>query len=116
MRMDEHLDILQDAGGEVLRLVDGKEEGLLLFSVKIENLLLDRPEHAGFAAFGFYTKRGTELAVEFHDADGREPEIFHVVKVRVQAFGKTAQRKAFAHTCACGEQSDASCIFQIVQP
>ena len=113
MRMDEHLDILQDAGGEVLRLVDGKEEGLLLFSVKIENLLLDRPEHA---AFGFYTKRGTELEVEFHDADGREAEIFHVVKVRVQAFGKTAQRKAFAHTCACGEQSDASCIFQIVQP
>lgn len=46
----EHLDVLQDACGEVLRLVDGQEEGLLLVLVKVEDLLLYGAEHAGLAA------------------------------------------------------------------
>ena len=36
----EHLDILQDAGGEVLGLVNRQEKRLFLFPVKVEDLLL----------------------------------------------------------------------------
>ncbi len=46
----EHLDVLQDAGGEVLCLIDCQEEGLLLVPVKVEDLLLYGAEHAGLAA------------------------------------------------------------------
>ena len=112
----EHFDILQDAGREVLCLIDGKEEGLLFFPVEVEDLLLDRPEHAGFAPSGLYAKRTAELTVEFHDADGREAEILHVVKVGVQVSGKTAQRKGFAHAGTCGEQADSPGILEVVQP
>ena len=46
----EHLDVLQDAGGEVLCLIDCQEEGLLLVLVEVEDLLLHGAEHAGLAA------------------------------------------------------------------
>ena len=46
----EHLQVLQDAGGEVLCLIDCQEEGLLLVLVKVEDLLLYGAEHAGLAA------------------------------------------------------------------
>ncbi len=46
----EHLDVLQDAGGEVLCLIDCQEEGLLLVPVEVEDLLLYGAEHAGLAA------------------------------------------------------------------
>ncbi len=50
----EHLDVLQDAGGEVLCLIDCQEEGLLLVPVEVEDLLLYGAEHAGLAAPRLY--------------------------------------------------------------
>ena len=111
----EHLDILQDTGGEVLCLVDGKEERLFLFPVEIEYLFLYSPEHAGFTAFWLYAQGRAELAVELHDADGGEAEIFHVVKIRVKAFRKAAQGKGLAHAGAGGKKPYAPCVFQVIQ-
>ena len=51
----EHLDVLQDAGGEVLCLIDCQEEGLLLVLVEVEDLLLHGAEHAGLAAPWLHT-------------------------------------------------------------
>ena len=50
----EHLDVLQDAGGEVLCLIDCQEEWLLLVLVEVEDLLLYGAEHAGLAAPWLY--------------------------------------------------------------
>ena len=50
----EHLDILQDAGGEVLCLIDCQEEGLLLVLVEVEDLLLHGAEHPRLAAPWLY--------------------------------------------------------------
>ncbi len=74
----EHLDVLQDAGGEVLCLIDGQEEGLLLVLVKVEDLLLYGAEHPRLAAPWLQPQDRAELAVEFHDADGGEADVLHV--------------------------------------
>ena len=106
----EHLDVLQDAGGEVLRLVDGQEEGLLLVLVQIEDLLLHGAEHAWLAAPWLHPQDSAELAVEFHDADGGEADVLHVVEVGVQALGKAAQGEGLAHAGARGKEPYAPCI------
>ena len=50
----EHLDVLQDACGEVLGLIDCQEEGLLLVLVEVEDLLLHGAEHPRLAAPWLY--------------------------------------------------------------
>ncbi len=106
----EHLDILQDAGGEVLCLIDCQEEGLLLVLVKVEDLLLHGTEHAGLAAPRLYPQDRAELAVELHDADGGEADVLHVVEVWVEALCKAAQGEGLAHAGACGKEPYASCV------
>ena len=106
----EHLDILQNAGREVLRLIDCQEEGLLLVLVKVEDLLLHGTEHAGLAAPRFWPQDRAELAVELHDADGGEADVLHVVEVWVEALCKAAQGEGLAHAGACGKEPYASCV------
>ncbi|EOS20833.1 hypothetical protein C806_04822 [Lachnospiraceae bacterium 3-1] len=106
----EHLDILQDAGGEVLCLIDCQEEGLLLVPVKVKDLLLHGTEHAGLAAPWIYPQDRAELAVELHDADGGEADVLHVVEVWVEALCKAAQGEGLAHAGACGKEPYASCV------
>ncbi len=111
----EHLDILQDAGGEVLCLIDCQEEGLLLVLVKVEDLLLYGAEHARLAAPWLHPQDRAELAVELHDADGGEADVLHVVEVGVKAPCKAAQGEGLAHAGACGEQPDAPGVLQVIQ-
>lgn len=106
----EHLDILQNAGREVLRLIDCQEEGLLLVLVKVEDLLLHGTEHAGLAAPRFWPQDRAELAVELHDADGGEADVLHVAEVWVEALCKAAQGEGLAHAGACGKEPYASCV------
>lgn len=62
----EHLDVLQDACGEVLCLINGQEEGLLVF-VEIE--ILDLARHGTCRAFrpSSPPPDRTQLALELHD-------------------------------------------------
>ena len=112
----EHLDILQDAGGEVLCLIDCQEEGLLLVLVEVEYLLLYGAEHPRLAAPWLYPQDRAELAVELHDADRGEADVLHMVEVGVEALCEAAQGEGFAHAGACGEQPDSPCVLEVVQP
>ena len=112
----EHLDVLQDAGGEVLCLIDCQEEGLLLVPVKVEDLLLYGAEHAGLAAPWLHPQDRAELSVELHDADGGEADVLHVVEVWVEALCKAAQGEGLAHAWPCGKKPYASCVLEVVQP
>jgi hypothetical protein len=103
----EYLDVLQDAGGEVLCLIDCQEEGLLLVLVEVKDLLLYGAEHAGLAAPWLCPRDRAELAVELHNADRGETDVLHVVEARVQALCKVAQGERLAHTKACGKEFDA---------
>ena len=66
----QHLDVVQNAGGEILRFVNRQEEWLTLLFIEIPDLLLDRLEHSWFPTFVTDAEGGTELAVKFHDTDG----------------------------------------------
>jgi len=112
----EHLNVLQDACGEVLGLVNGQKKGLLLFPVKVEDLLLYGPEHPGFAASRLYSQYRAELAVELHDAYGGKTDVLHMVKVRVEPLCKTAESKRLPHARACREQTNAPGILEVIQP
>ena len=111
----EHLDVLQDAGGEVLCLIDCQQEGLFLVLVEVEDLFLYGAEHAGLAAPWLHAQNRAELAVELHDADGGETDVLHVVEVRVEALCKAAQGEGLAHAGAGGEEPDAPGVLQVIQ-
>ena len=112
----KHLDVLEDASGEVLCFINGQEEGLLFLLVEVENLFLYGLEHSGLAAFWLHSQNGAELAVKFHDADGGEAEVFHVVQVWVKPLGEAAQAEGFPHTGARGEQAYAPCVLEVIEP
>ena len=111
----EHLDVLQDAGGEVLCLIDCQEEGLLLVLVEVEYLLLYGAEHARLAAPWLQPQDRAELAVEFHDADGGEADVLHVVEVWIEVLCEAAQGEGLAHAGACGKESYAPRVLEVVQ-
>ncbi len=111
----KHLDVLQDARGEVLGFVNGQKKGLLFLLVKVEDLLLYGPEHPRLTAFWLHAKDTAELAVELHDADGGETEVFHVVQVWIEPFGETAQAEGLAHAGTRGEQAYAPCVLEVIE-
>ncbi len=111
----QHLDIVQDAGGEVLRFIHCQKERLALLLVEIPDLLLDGFEHPRFPTLVTDTQRGAELAVELHDTDGGQADVFHVVQVRVQAFCETAEAEGFPHAGTGSKKPDPPGILQIIQ-
>lgn len=56
-----------------------QEEWSALFFVEIPDLLLNRLEHPRLAAFATDTEGSAELPAEFHDTDGGQVDIFHIV-------------------------------------
>lgn len=52
---------------------------LALFFVEIPDLLLNRLEPPRLAAFATDTEGSAELPAEFHDTDGGQVDIFHIV-------------------------------------
>ena len=89
---------------------------MTLLFIEIPDLLLDCLEHSRFPAFVTDTEGRTELAVKFHDADGGQADVLHVVQVWIQTFGETAQAEGFSHAGTCGEHTDPPCILQVIQP
>lgn len=89
---------------------------MLLFSVKVEDLLLYGPEHPGLAAPWLYPQDGAELPVELHDADGGEADLIHVVEVWIKAVYEAAEGKGLPHAGARGKQANASCVFLVIKP
>lgn len=106
----QHLDVVQNAGGEILRFVNRQEEWLTLLFIEIPDLLLDRLEHSWFPTFVTDAEGGAELAVKFHDTDGGQADVLHVVQIWVQTFGETAQAERFSHAGTGGEHTDPPCI------
>lgn len=111
----EHLDIVQDSGVEVLCFINGKEQGLVFFFVKIGDLLLDGLEHTGLTALVGDPEDGTQLFVKVSHADGGQAQVFHVEKAWIQAGSKTPQAKRLSHARSCGEYSDPPDILKIIQ-
>lgn len=48
----KHFNIVEDSGGEILRLVHRQQEGLAFFFVEMKDLVLDCVEHARLTALG----------------------------------------------------------------
>ena len=111
----EHLDVIEDTIAEVLGFIDGKEQGLVLVAVQIGDLFLDGFEHGWFTAFIRDAQNGTELFIEVSDTDGGQAHILHVVLVGIQALGKTTQSIRVSHAGKCGENPNASYIFQMIE-
>lgn len=65
----EHLDIIEDAGTEILGFINGKKQGLSFLFVEIGDLLLDGLDHTGFAAFIRNSQNGTKLFVKVGHTD-----------------------------------------------
>ena len=111
----EHLDIVQDSGIQVLCFINGKEQGLAFFFVKIGDLLLDGLEHTGLTTFVGDPEDGTELLVKVSHADGGQAQIFHVEEAGIQAGSKTPQAKRLSHTRSGSKFSDYPDVFKIIQ-
>jgi hypothetical protein len=111
----EHFNIVEDGGRQILGLVNSQQEGLAFFFIKVKDLGLDGIEHPGLTAFRLHTEDVAELAVKFHNADGGQADVLHVVEVRVEGFGKTAQRKGFPHARASSKNTNSSGVLQIVK-
>ena len=60
----EHLDIVEDAGVQILSFVYGKKERLAFFLVKIVDLILYGTEHPGLAAFVTDTENLAEFLIK----------------------------------------------------
>ena len=80
----QHLYVIQDACGQVLRFIDRKEQRPAFFLVKAVYLFLYRLEHTGLASPGLHTEHSAELAVELQHADRRQADVFHLAKARVK--------------------------------
>lgn len=65
----KHFNIVEDSGGEILRLVHRQQEGLAFFFVEMKDLVLDCVEHARLTALGLHAEDLAELPVELHHAD-----------------------------------------------
>ena len=111
----QHLDVIQDAGGKILGFIHCQKEGLAFLFIEIPDLLLYGFEHPRLASFVTDAQRSAELAVEFHDADGGEADVFHVVQVGVQALRETAQTEGFPHARAGGKNSNPPGVLQVIQ-
>lgn len=68
----------------------GKKERLAFFLVKIVDLILYGTEHPGFAAFVTDTENLAEFLVKIRDTYRGKADIFHVVHVRIEVFGRAS--------------------------
>lgn len=112
----EHLDVVQDAGIQVLGFINGKEQRLPLLFVKISDLFPDSGKHRRFSTLFTGAQHGTKLLIEVSNADGRQTHVLHVVKTGIQAGCKAPQGIGFPHAGAGGEHADTPYVFEIVQP
>ena len=67
----EHLDVIENAGVQILGFINGEEERLALLPVEIGDLFLDCLKHACLAAFVGDTEDGAELFVKVGKSAGR---------------------------------------------
>ena len=111
----QHFNIIEDSGGEILRLIHCQQEGLAFLFIEMKNLSLDRVKHTRLSSLCLYTEDLAELPVKLHYADSGQADILHVIKIGIQGFGKTAQGKGFTHTRPGGKDADASGVFQVIQ-
>ena len=111
----EHLDIIENAGTEILGFVNGEKQGLSFLFVEISDLLMDGLEHAGFAAFIRNAEDGTELFVKVCHADGRQAQVFHEKQAGIQTCSKASQAKGLSHTRSGGKHTNPPDILEIVQ-
>ena len=109
----KHFNIVEDSGGEILRLVHRQQEGLAFFFVEMKDLVLDCVEHARLTALGLHAEDLAELPVELHHADSGQADILHVVEIGVQGFGEAAQGKGLAHARPGGKDADAPGVFEL---
>ena len=80
----EHLDVVENTGIQVLCLIDGQKQGLMLFLIKVCNLFLDCTEHGSLAAPVRNTQDRAELFVKVGDADGGQTQVIHLVKAWIE--------------------------------
>ena len=57
----EHLDVIENAGVQILGFINGEEERLAFLLVEIGDLFLDRLKHTSLSAFVRDAKNGAEL-------------------------------------------------------
>lgn len=86
----EHFYIVEDTGIQILCFVYGKKKRLAFFLVKIVDLILCGTEHPGLTAFVTDTENLTEFLVKIRDTYRGKADIFHVVHVWIEVFGKAA--------------------------
>ena len=79
----EHLDVIENAGIQVLGFINGEEERLSFFSVEICDLFLNCLKHTGLATFVGDTENGAELFVKVCNTDGGKAQVFHVVQTGI---------------------------------
>ncbi len=81
----KHLDVVENAGIQVLCLIDGQKQGAdAFFLIKVCDLFLDCTEHGSLAAPVRNTQDRAELFVEVCNTDGGQTQVLHVVKAWIE--------------------------------